>query len=339
LGTTAKPEDLTSLESALIVLDVFAENEAEDEFLELRRPMAIRQNTILRVSMLCAAVSLIGAFTAASASLARLATPTQPSQDKVVSSTGLGYELDASEADALQVVAAVAQDSIVRGTYVYEKQKTLTGAIPANSSTYFGQWTGAGHAFYKIFKGAVAPRHFRDSSDMGTITVRYIVQPHGESKVHLWIEAVFIEDASRKAALSDGTVESSEFKEIQDRLRQIQATDQETATLLRNRKEDDERQSALLRDHQEEMARLESAEASLKSLEPRLRELRQKLVIRVANENTELKTAPFHSATKIQFLKAGEELVVLIVTPSWIGVETGDKHRGWLRHDQVEPLP
>ncbi len=292
-------------------------------------------NQILKRRTTWAAFFFVGAFAAVIAS----ASPAKPPQDKTPEAAGLGFELNAPEADVLQVVGEVAEDPIVRGTYVYERDKTLTGALPAKSSTYFGAWPGPGRAFYKVRSGAVAPRHFKDSADIGTITVRYVVEAHGEGRVHLWIDAVFVEDGSRKGAPSDGTVESSEFKEIQDRLTQIQVTEQETANLLKQRQDEDEKRTALLRDRQEETARLESAEASVKNLDSQLRELRRKLVMKVASENTTLKSAPFHSATITKSLAAGEEVVVLIVTPSWLGVETSDKHRGWLRHDQVEELP
>jgi hypothetical protein len=236
-------------------------------------------------------------------------------------------------------VTAVAEDPIIRGTYVYERQKILTGAQPANSSAYFGNWTGPGHAFYKVLSGALAPRHFKDSGDQGTITIRYIVQAESDSRVHLWIVAVFVPDGSRKAAASDGTVESSEFKEIQDRLQKIQLSNQETATLLQKRVEEDDTRAAAIRDRQIEEARLESAESSLKNLDSQWSDLRHKVIVRVTSGNAELKSAPFHSSTGVQTLTSGEELVVLIVTPAWLGVETPDKHRGWLRHDQVESAP
>jgi hypothetical protein len=211
--------------------------------------------------------------------------------------------------------------------------------LSANSSAYFGPWKGPGHVFYKVLTGALAPRHFKDSSDLGTITVRYIVQSRGKSRTHLRIDAVFVQVGSHKAANSDGTVESSEFKEIQDRLRQIQSSNQETADLLKKRQEEDEKAAALLRERQDETARMEGAESSLKSLDLRYLELRRKVVVKIKSENTELKSAPFHSATKVESLRAGAELVILIVTPSWLGVETADSHRGWLRQDQVETIP
>jgi hypothetical protein len=298
---------------------------------------AIRRghSVVRRFYPMCSFVFLLGALVAATSS----AMPAKPPQAKTLGSAGLGFELDGKEADVLDVVKVVAGDSTVRGTYVYENAKTLTGAVPADASTYFGPWTGPGRAFYKVLKGAVAPRHFKDSGDVGTITVRYVVQGQGESKTHLRIDAVFVEDAHRKADISDGTVESSEFKEIQDRLRQIQFADQETAALLKKRQEADEKEGALLRQRQEEAAKLEAAESSLKNLDSRFQELRHKVVVKVRNESTELKSAPFHSAAKVQSLSAGAELVVLIVTPSWFGVETTDNHRGWLRQDQVEAIP
>jgi hypothetical protein len=31
--------------------------------------------------------------------------------------------------------------------------------------------------------------------------------------------------------------------------------------------------------------------------------------------------------------------VVLILTPYWFGIETNDGHRGWLRKEELVPLP
>jgi hypothetical protein len=290
---------------------------------------------ILRLRSIRGLAFLLGSLVAAMTSIAGAS----PGQFKAQGTAGLGFELEATEANVLDVVKIVAEDPIVRGTYVYENAKTLTGARAADSASYFGPWTGPGHAFYKVLSGAVAPRNFKESSDVGTITVRYIVLPQSASQTHLRIDAVFVEDAHHKVHISDGTVESSEFKEIQDRLRQIQLADQETAALLKKRQEEDEKSAALLRQQQEETAKLEAAESSLKSLDSKFRELRHKVVVKVRNESTELKSAPFRSAVKIQSLPAGAELVVLIVTPSWLGVETTDQRRGWLRQDQVEALP
>jgi len=42
--------------------------------------------------------------------------PPSPVQAKTQESVGLGFELDATEADVLQVVKLVAEDPIIRGT-------------------------------------------------------------------------------------------------------------------------------------------------------------------------------------------------------------------------------
>jgi hypothetical protein len=301
--------------------------------------MRICKNQFLRWAPTRRFVFSLGMLLALPASASPFAIRGRSDQEKVPTAAGMGFELNASEADVVPIVDGVAADPIVRGTYVYERQKILIGAKPASSSSYFGAWTGPGHVFYKVLTGALAPRHFKDSADLGTITVRYIVQARSDSRVHLWIFAVFVTEGSRKAAPSDGTVESSEFKEIQDRLQQIQVSNQETAALIEKRQEEDETRAAAIRDRQVETARLESAESSLKNLDSQWSDLRHKLIVKVAGGNAELKSAPFHSSTGVQTLTAGEELVVLIVTPAWLGVEAPDKHRGWLRHDQVEPLP
>src|SRR5690349_18929335 len=106
-------------------------------------------------------------------------------------SPGFVAELPANESVVLQIVQDIADDAIIRGTYVYEKEQTLSGAAPAKSSPYFGTWQGPGHAFYKVLKGAVAPRHFSSSGDIGTITVRYVVEPVNGSHTRVRIDAVF----------------------------------------------------------------------------------------------------------------------------------------------------
>jgi len=267
------------------------------------------------------------------------ARPTRSAQERFAGEAGADFVVNGTEADVVQIVKAISGDSVIRGTYVYERDKVLSGAVPADSSAYFGPWKGTGHVFYKVLKGALAPRHFKESGDVGTITVRYVVQALGESRTRVQIEAVFVEDGSRKVDASDRTVESSEFKEIQDRLRQVQLADQEAAAVLRQRQEEDDKKADLLRQRQEETVGLESAESSVKDLDSKLRELRRQIEVKVRNEGTELKSAPFHSAVKMQSLAAGAELVVLIITPSWYGVETPDGHRGWIPRNQVESLP
>ena len=46
----------------------------------------------------------------------------------------------------------------------------------------------------------------------------------------------------------------------------------------------------------------------------------------------------FEKAADLDSLDAGTEVIVVIVTSQWYGVQTPDGHRGWLRRDQVEQL-
>jgi len=39
----------------------------------------------------------------------------------------------------------------------------------------------------------------------------------------------------------------------------------------------------------------------------------------------------------LKSLEAGVEVLILISTPYWYGVETHDGQHGWLRRDQLEP--
>ncbi len=148
------------------------------------------------------------------------------SKRKPSDSAGFVIELAATEADVLRAVNSIVEDPVIRGTFVYDKEKTLTGATPAKSSPYFASVQQPGHVFYKVLNGALAPRHFRDSTDIGTITVRYAVQSVDEAKTRLRIDAIFVQEGRRVVHRSDGSVEASEFKEIQNRLSNIQSATQ-----------------------------------------------------------------------------------------------------------------
>ena len=255
-----------------------------------------------------------------------------------------GYEsfvisLDAPVADVMKAVKEIAGDDIIHGTLEYEKDPILSGAEQADSSEFFGRWPGPGQAIYKVRTHTLAPRHFKDSNDIGTIEVRYVVQGINDKNTRLQIDAIFVEDGRRKAHASDGSVETSEFKEIQDQLRAIQLEQQKIleATHLR---EAQERVKATLPETRESaIARFDSAQAEIRTLQQRIRELQHDLEVRVKEAGAELKSAPFQKAAKIGSLTANTDVVVLIITEHWYGIETVDGKRGWVYQDEVEPLP
>ena len=90
---------------------------------------------------------------------------------------------------------------------------------------------------------------------------------------------------------------------------------------------------------QEETSALAAAQTSALTLDQQLDSLRHLAERVVKAPGGQLKSAPFRSATNVKSLDTGAEVVILIVTPYWYGVETTDGQHGWINHAQLEPLP
>jgi hypothetical protein len=254
-------------------------------------------------------------------------------------SPGFAGELAGSLPEVQQALNEVLEDQIIHGTKVFDREPTLTGAVVASSTTLFEPWDGPGQVFYKIRKDAVAPRHFLGSADLGTIAVRYIVTNVGPERTRIRIEAIFVETRHRRVHPSDGTVESSEFKAIQDHLQAIQFANQEAADAIQKRESAELVKQTFIRQREDETTRLAAAESSVKDLEEKVSALRHELERRVKTPGAELKAAPFRSATSLKTLAAYTEVLIVIVTPNWYGVESPDGARGWVRASQLENLP
>jgi hypothetical protein len=84
---------------------------------------------------------------------------------------------------------------------------------------------------------------------------------------------------------------------------------------------------------------LAAAESSAKDLEERVNGLRHQLVRRVKAPGARLKATPFQSAASMADLAAYSDVVIVIVTPHWYGIETSTGQRGWVSVDQLELLP
>ena len=254
-------------------------------------------------------------------------------------SPGFAAELSGSSTEVVQALNEVLEDQIIHGTHVFDKEPTLTGATLAASTSLFEPWAGPGRVFYKIRKDVVAPRHFRESEDMGTIAVRYVVTSAGEVHTRIRIDAVFVETAHRRLHASDGTVESSEFKAIQEHLQAIQFAAQEAADAKRRRDSADLVRQTAIRQREDETTRLAAAQSSVQDLEQRISAMRHEVERRVKAPGADLKSAPFRAAAKVKTIAAYTEVVIVIVTPHWYGVETPDGQRGWMPVDQLEALP
>jgi hypothetical protein len=304
-------------------------------------------------------------------------------KEKVFYGEGLIVNIPLPVSEVQQVVEEVAQNGIIRGTKEYNKDEFVSGAKTATSSHVFPAWTEAGKIFYKVREQAIDPRNFKDSSDTGTLVVRYVVQPQGEKNTVLRIDALFKEDFRHIVHQSNGSVESSEYKDIQEHLEAIEVmkkqnveaeqerqeqlakkqkpvqtyaptetTQQSTprifphvtetpanpaSQLPEERSSPDQALSAQSAPSQTPTGQLLSGQAlSGQSLEDHVKDLRKQVERLVKAPGAPLKSAPFHTASTLQTLTPGTELLILISTPYWYGVETHEGQHGWIMRDQLE---
>ncbi len=302
---------------------------------------------------------------------------------------GLIVNIPLPEPEVAQVVEDVAQNGIIRGTKEYNKDEYIEGAVAATSTPVFAAWTEGGKVFYKVRKQALDPRNFKDSGDVGTLAVRYVVQPQGDKNTVLRIDARFVEDFRRSVHQSNGSVESSEYKDIQDHLAEVELMKKETAEALEAKQERLAKQNFGLGSDREvlstppatakssdrtigESANVEgtniertngqatplsapqpspasptsampqppsASDQPPESLEQHVAELRQQVERLVKKPGAPLKSAPFHTASTLKSLEPGIEVLILISTPYWYGVETHDGQHGWIRREQLEQVP
>lgn len=340
-------------------------------------------------------------------------------KDKLPYGEGLIVNVPFTEAEVEQVVQEIAQNGIIRGTKEYNKDEYVKGANPADSTHAFPAWTGGGKVFYKVRLEALDPRNFKDTGDVGTLAVRYVLQPQGNKNTVLRIDAVFVEDFRHTVHASNGSVESSEYKDIKDHLDAIELMKQQTIEA------EQERQSQLSRKQPrpkqlpstnggneraaappaapapaeaasatttpaagtndsssrgaqsssrtppagsadqsaasngapgENVSNQPIASPSVSSpsgssqslsgevasgvtLEQHVHDLRQQVERLVKSPGAPLKSAPFHTASTLSALTTGTEVLILISTPYWYGVETRDGQHGWVFRDSLESLP
>jgi len=84
---------------------------------------------------------------------------------------------------------------------------------------------------------------------------------------------------------------------------------------------------------------LSSVAPAGQTLEERVRDLRKQVERLVKSPGAPLKSAPFHTASTLQLLSTGTEILIVISTPYWYGVETHEGQHGWMQRDQLEQLP
>jgi hypothetical protein len=330
-------------------------------------------------------------------------------KDKLSYGEGLIVNVPFAEAEVEQVVRDVAQNGIIRGTKEYNKDEYVVGAKPADSTHAFPPWTEGGKVLYKVRLQALDPRNFKDGGDVGTLAVRYVLQPQGDKNTVLRIDAVFVEDFRHTVHASNGSVEGSEYKDIKDHLDSIELMKQQTIEAEQERQSQlakkrpqpkqlqptnggNERAAApaaapapdaiasagtapagvandsssrgvqISSQTQPAGSAVQSAAGSGVSgqsvssqnvsgqtasseiapgvtLEQHVHDLRQQVERLVKSPGAPLKSAPFHTASTLSALTTGTEVLILISTPYWYGVETRDGQHGWVFRDSLESLP
>jgi hypothetical protein len=322
-------------------------------------------------------------------------------KDKVAYGEGLIINIPLPEPEVARVVADIAANGIIRGTKEYNKDEFVNGAQPATSSAVFPEWKQGGEIFYKVRTGALDPRGFKDSNDIGTLAVRYVVQPQGAKNTVLRIDALFKEDFRHVVHPSDGSVESNEYRDIQDHLDFLELMKKEDAeakvTINRERqplatkpnsapptaiptsmpasssREPESPSPTVIQAAEKPAPSVEVTKASApetvpapaetapanipatiqpaaesdpvatgpppqpaQTLEDRVKELRGEVERVVKSPGAPLKSAPFHTALNLQSLPPGTQVLIVISTPYWYGVETHEGQHGWIMRDQLE---
>jgi hypothetical protein len=294
-------------------------------------------------------------------------------KEKLSYGEGLIVNIPIPESEVQLVVEDVAQNGMIRGTKEYNKDEFVGGAKSATSSRVFPAWTEGGKVFYKVREHAIDPRNFKDSGDVGTLAVRYVVQAQGDKNTVLRIDALFEEDFRHTVHPSNGSVESSEYKDIQEHLEAIEVMKKQNVEAEKERQEQlaKKRKPAMPTYAPTEIAQESAPQASPRAtetqdrpasqtatgpspgpmlpsqstpsatppgqtLEQRVKDLRKQVERLVKAPGAPLKSAPFHSASTLQTLTAGTEVLILISTPYWYGVETHEGQHGWMMRDQLE---
>jgi hypothetical protein len=267
--------------------------------------------------------------------------------------TGLIVNVPFPEADVTQAVKEVLQNGIIRGSKEYERDQYITGAEVATSARGFPAWQEGGAVFYKVRTHALDPRNFKESGDVGTLAVRYVVQPQGDKNTVVRIDAIFVEDFRHTVHPSNGSVEGAEYKDIHDHLEALNALKEEAAAggrrssvnekLLRN-----EESAPSLPAQNRTNSAPPTAPAKAEMTQPavlagtpqeQLKELRRQVERVVKPPGAPLKASPFRSAKTLTTLPSGTEVLIVITTPYWLGVETHQGQHGWVSREDLELAP
>lgn len=264
------------------------------------------------------------------------------------------------EAEVLQVVQDVVSNGIIRGTKEYNKDPYIKGAVAAESTKVFPEWTEGGRVFYKVRYKALDPQNFKDTNDVGTLAVRYVVREQDATHTVLRIDARYFEDYRHISHPSNGSVEGAEYGDIHDKLDAMESmknaaveaekeklAKSQSAQLAQTRSPSDSSSAEPPKPEvTEPPTTAVAAEATpaiplrpAQTLEERVKDLRRQVERQVKSPGAALRAAPFHTAATLQSLPTGTQVLVEISTPYWVGVEIHNGQHGWVLRDELEQVP
>ncbi|HXZ12781.1 MAG TPA: SH3 domain-containing protein [Candidatus Sulfotelmatobacter sp.] len=250
---------------------------------------------------------------------------------------GFSVDLESPLETVEKVVGRVTDDLVIRGSYIFSKETQIDEAEAASSSKAFPDVPPPAKVFYKIKTEALAPAHFPGDRDIGTVTVRYLLEPVSPGRTRLRIDAVFITDGGHFRYPSDGSVETAEYAEIMIQLKAL--TSPPTPKHRPAESVAAEQQSVGL---QNKLAEEETELADAKAVEAKLRERVKQLQFntqgRVRSPGVPLRSLPYEHSSAILTLEKGATVTVLTTTKYWYRIRTAKGEEGWIYYAFLEPL-
>ncbi|GAC1438220.1 MAG: hypothetical protein NVS1B11_23980 [Terriglobales bacterium] len=247
----------------------------------------------------------------------------------------MSVDLDLSFDEAVKLVNGVAEDGIIRGTWEYRGSSELAGAHAAKIASGFPPWNGQGVVIYKVRPGTLAPEHFYDTEDRGTVAVRYILEPAGARATKLRIDAIFDEDNHHHQHPSDGQVEDQEFVAISDKITELAEQKQQQA-----RDSEQQAQEKKIQDLREQLSReqaaIEDAHTKEDQLQHKAQEANGGKPATVRTEIADLKIAPYAQSKTLKELAQGELVTILVRTQHWYRIQTSSGEQGWVYRLMLE---
>ena len=219
---------------------------------------------------------------------------------------------------------------------MYRKEVNIPDAEVAKSSNVLPPPPAPAQVFYKVKSRVLSPEHFPAATDMGTVTVRYVVEAVNPQRARVAIDAVFVTDAGRRLYASDGSVETAEYAEIITQIKALEAPKirHHTTPAATSPQETVGLQNTLA----DEQARLAEAQAAEKKLQEKVKQLQFNTQGRVRGQAVPLKASPYDHATTILSLDKGLTVTVLTTTKYWYRVRTVKGDEGWIYYVFLEPL-